>query len=193
MEAIKEKLNKREIEMNLYEKKFNFFKNTAISPENKIKNCLINPNINYRYEEYLTGYNINNNNNHKLLKYELAEYDFNNNIIEIKDITELKNKLNYFLYRYSFLTKDFLEDKWVLYDKLNQNKYELEEKQFIFDNSVLISNKNNKEFVLYIKQIINLCKILAKKIGYTMHTKFYNDEYHEICWLIFVFSEKKTK
>jgi hypothetical protein len=192
MEAIKEKLNKREIEMNLYEKKLNFFKNTAISSENKIKNCLINPNINYRYEEYLTGYNINNNNNnYKLLKYELAEYDFNNNNIEIKDITELKNKINYFLYRYSFLAKDFLEDKWVLYDN-KQNKYEIEEKQFIFDNSISISDKSNNDFVLYIKQIINLCKILAKKVNYTMYTKFYNDEYHDICWLIFVFSEKKT-
>lgn len=190
MEAIKEKLNKREIEMNLYEKTFNFFNNTAITPENKIKNSLINPNINYRYEEYLTGYNIPNNNNNKLLKYELAEYKFNN--IEIKDIVELKNKLNYLLYRYSFLAKDFLEDKWILYDN-KQNKYELEDKQFIFDNSILISDKNNKDFVLYIKQIINLCKILAKKVNYTMYTKFYNDDYHEICWLIFVFSEKKTK
>jgi hypothetical protein len=196
MESIKEKLNKREIEINLYEKKFNFFNNTPIMPENKIKNCLINPNINYKYEEYLVSYNINNNNNHKLLKYELAEYDFNNNnndIIEIKDITELKNKLNYLLYRYSFLAKDFLEDKWILYDHKNPNKYELEDKQFIFDNSILISDKTNKDFILYIKQIMNLCKILAKKVGYTVHTKFYNDEYHEICWLIFIFSEKKKQ
>ena len=40
---------------------------------------------------------------------------------------------------------------------------------------------------------MNLCKILAKKVGYTVHTKFYNDEYHEICWLIFIFSEKKKQ
>lgn len=190
MELIKEKLNKRELEMRLYEKQFIFFKNILISSEeNKIKNCLINPNINYKYENYLTGYNINNNNYNKVLKYELEEYDFNN--INIKNVQELKNKIIYLLHRYSFIANNFLEDKWILYEQQNQNKYELEDKQFIFDNSILISNKNNKDFIVFIENIIKFCKILVKKIGYTIHTKFYNDDYHDICWLIFVFSEKK--
>ena len=190
MELIKEKLNKRELEMRLYEKQFIFFKNILISSEeNKIKNCLINPNINYKYENYLTGYNINNNNYNKVLKYELEEYDFNN--INIKNVQELQNKIIYLLHRYSFIANNFLEDKWILYEQQNQNKYELEDKQFIFDNSILISNKNNKDFIVFIENIIKFCKILVKKIGYTIHTKFYNDDYHDICWLIFVFSEKK--
>ncbi len=194
MELIKEKINKRQSEMTLYEKKFNLYKNTISQSENNSMSHIMNPNINYRIDDYLKNYIVKNykkNNDYKILRYELDEYNFDN--IEIKNISELKNKINYLLNRYTFIVNDILEDKWILYKNTNQNKYELNEKQFAFDNSVSISNKNDGDFVFFIKNMINICKTLAKKIGYSMHTKFYDDEYHDICWLIFVFSEKKQK
>ena len=105
----------------------------------------------------------------------------------------MKIKLNYLLNRYSFIVNEILEDKWILYEKKNQNKYELEETQFAFDNSITTSNKNDDDFIFFVKYIMNICKTLAKKVGYKMHTKFYDDEYHDICWLIFVFSERKKE
>jgi hypothetical protein len=194
MEIIKEKLNKREIEMNFYEKKFNLYKNNISSSENKSMSYLMNPNINYKYEDYLKNHIVKNytkNNDYKILRYELEEYNFND--MEIKNIKELKNKINYLLNRYSFIVNEILEDKWVLYEKKAQNKYELEETQFAFDNSVSTSNKDDEDFIFFVKCIMNVCKTLAKKVGYKMHTKFYDDEYHDICWLIFVFSERKNK
>jgi hypothetical protein len=194
MEIIKEKLNKRESKMNLYEKKFNLFKNNITLSENKSMNYLMNPNINYRYDDYLKNHivkNYNKNNDYKILRYELEEYEFNN--IEINNIKQLQNKIKYLLNRYSFIVNDIIEDKWILYEKTNQNKYELEDSQFAFDNSISISNKNDEDFIFFIKNILSICKLLSKKIGYKMHTKFYDDEYHNICWLIFIFSERKKE
>lgn len=193
MELIKQKLNKRESEMKLYERKFNLYKNNITSSENKSMKHLMNPLINYRYEDYLKNHIVKNytvNNDYKVLRYELEEYNFDN--MEIKNINDLKNKINYLLNRYSFIINEVLEDNWIFYEKKNQLKYELEDNQFIFDNSITISNKNDEDLVFFIKNMMSMCKTLAKKIGYKMHTKFYDDEYHDICWLIFIFSEKKS-
>lgn len=191
MEVIKEKLNKRELQMNLYEKKFNFYKSNMSMSENKSMSHLMNPNINYKHDTYLKNYIVKNyikNNDYKVLRYELEEYEFNN--IEIKNVRQLKNKIKYLLNRYSFIINEIVEDKWILYETGDQNKYELGESQFAFDNSISISNKNDDDFIFFIKHILSICKVLSKKIGYKMHTKFYDDEYHGVCWLIFIFSEK---
>ena len=191
MNSIKEKLERKEKELKLYEIRFNLLKSGQNSDHDKIPNNIINPNINYNMDEYLKNFimkKYNKNNNYKILRHEIEEYDFTK--YEINNLKELQKTLLYLFNRYSYLVNDILEDKWILYNNNdNQNKYELIENQFILDNSLFVENKNDQDLIFFVKNVMNIGKILAKKINYKMYTKFYDDEYHNICWMIFIFTK----
>ena len=192
MDITKERISKREKELKLYEKKFNLFKKPISLSENKDMSKILHPKNNYKMDEYLKSFivkNYSSNNDYKVLKYELEDFNFDN--YKINNLSDLKNNIKYLLNRYSFIVKDILEDKWLLYDNnISQNKYELENNQFTFDNSISINKKNDDDLVFYIKNMMSICKKLASKVNYKMYTKFYDDEYYDICWLMFIFTEK---
>jgi hypothetical protein len=182
-----ERLINKTSELKNYEKKFNLLKNIQIP---NVKNNLFNFDINYMMDDYLLNFNVNKIKNtkeniDKLLRHEL-EMNFD---IKINNISELQNKINYFFNRYNFIIKNIIEDNWILHKKNLQTKYELKDSEFVYDNSILIKNKEQANLIYFLKKMYKLCNIMAKQINYKVYTKFYDDEYHEICWLIFVFAK----
>ena len=57
------------------------------------------------------------------------------------------------------------------------------------DNSILSKYKDDSNLLFFLKKIYKILTEMASQINYKVTTKFYDDEYHEICWLIFVFSK----
>lgn len=186
-----ERLANKTRELKNYERKFNLLKNN-FSEENIIK---LDHNNNYINDEYLLNFQMNKINKlnvrqniDKLLRIELDQMDFDS--VLIKNISDLQNRVKYFLNRYNLIIKDITEDNWTIYKRnVSQNKYELKDGEFVYDNSILIKNKENDNLIYFLKKLYKLTSILAKKINYKVYTKFYDDEYHEICWLIFVFAK----
>jgi len=189
-----ERLINKTKELKNYEKKFNLLKS-----ENKNNSNLqydLDFKINYNTEDYMLNFNINklhkfNNieNLFMILRKELEDLDKFENI-KITSIDDLKSKVNYLFFRYNKIIKYVIEDNWALYTpESNQTKYELKNNEFIFDNSILIKNKEDPNLIYFLKRLFKISSILAKKINYKVYTKFYDDEYHEICWLIFVFAK----
>ncbi len=186
MELIQKRLAARTLELKEYENKFNLLKNQK---EPEISNIILNPNTNYLNDNSVLSFfssqlRSNKNNLNLMLKKELEEYDYNNYKLENNNLKSIEYLFN----RYNSLISNITEDKWVLYQS-NQTKYELQNDEFVIDNSVLIKDKNNSELIYYLKKVIKISKILAKQSGYNVFTKFYDDEYHELCWLIFVFTK----
>ena len=190
-----ERLINKTKELKNYEKKFNLLKSSFSEEDNSlIKTEYINY-TNYINDDYLLNFYMNKINKlnvrqniYKLLRYELDQMKFDS--VQIKNINELQNKITYFLTRYNFIIKDIIEDNWTIYQKeSNQIKYELKDDEFVYDNSILIKNKEDTNLIYFIKKIYKLIRILAQKINYKVYTKFYDDEYHEICWLLFVFAK----
>lgn len=186
-----ERLINKTKELKNYEKKFNLLKKNYEEENASFNN--INYLTNYMNDDYLLNFEINKINKSntkqnidKILRHELDKMDFN---IEIKNVADLQNKMTYFFNRYNFIIKNIIEDNWIIFRKENQTKYELKEGEFVYDNSVLIKNKENPDLIYFLKKIFKLSNILAKKINYKVYTKFYDDEYHDICWLIFVFAK----
>jgi hypothetical protein len=187
MELLQKRLELRTKELHSYETKFNLLKTRDALPE--ITDIVLDPNINYLNDNCAlnffssklktTKYNLN-----LILKKELEDYDFNNYKLSNNNLKSIEYLFN----RYNSLINSITEDKWILYQN-NQTKYELKADEFVIDNSVSIKDKNNPELIYYLKKLIKICKILAKTQGYNVFTKFYDDDYHEICWLIFVFTK----
>ena len=182
---IEERLRVRELELKTYENKFNLLKNRSES-ENK---TVLDPMINYLNDNYMLASNYNRikNNNHMMntiLRHELE----NPSDITINNNNDLSKMVVYLFNRYNYLLKNITEDNWTIYkDKDNQFKYELKPNEFVLDNSISINNKNNPDLTLFLKKIHNIIKRIANMVNYSVHIKSYDDEYHMICWLIFVF------
>jgi hypothetical protein len=186
MELIQKRLEVRTTELQTYADRFNLLKNHN---EMTITNISLNPNINYLNDTLVLNFfssqlRTNKHNLNLVLKKELDEYDFNNYKLANNNLTSIEYLFN----RYNSLVSNITEDKWVLYQS-NQSKYELNNDEFVIDNSVLIKNKNNPELIYYLKKLIKVSKLLANQFGYNVFTKFYDDDYHELCWLIFVFTK----
>lgn len=185
-----ERLINKTRELKNYEKKFNLLKNHK-SDNKQNNNFDVNyTDINYMIDDYLLDFNANKIKNKKENIDKLLRKELENNMnIKINNIIELQNKVNYFFNRYNFIIKDIIEDNWILYKKDLQTKYELKDGEFVYDNSILIKNKENSDLIYFLKKIFKLCNNMANQINYKVYTKFYDDEYHEICWLIFVFAK----
>jgi len=192
MDKIKEKLLEREFKMITYANELNNKKNILF--ESSPENTVIDPSIDYFKEEELCDKILSYITNKKeklseVLKYEMSKYNFYN--YSIKNNIELSEKLFYLFNRYNHTVFNITEDNWVLYKYDNlQKKYELKEGEFVLDNSILIKDKKDQSLILCLKNLINISNILCNKIDYQLTTKFYDDKYHQICWLIFVYSKK---
>jgi hypothetical protein len=187
IEQIKQKLNNLESEMFRYKNKFNIYKNkNNLFTKNDSINYFVNPKTNYYFSDNLRGSRENNPND--LLMYELQKYDFNN--YSILDEKELKKNIVYLLNRYNCIVNTITEDKWNIYDNNSvQTKYEItEDNKFVIDNSINKLNKSNPELLFFMQHILEICKVLAKKINYKVYPKFYDDKFN-LCWLIFVFKK----
>lgn len=192
VELIKNKLLDRESVMNAYAEKFNGIKTDSC--ESISESSIINPSIDYNKEEELCDKILLYITNKKdkileVLKYEMAKYNFYD--YTIKSELELTEALFYLFNRYNQTVNKITEDSWVLYKSDNQQKkYDLAEGEFVLDNSILIKDKKDPSLILCLKNLINISNILCNKIGYQLTTKFYDDKYHHLCWLIFVYSKK---
>jgi len=189
LEIIQERLNTRTHNLKLYEKTFNLLKNTQ---QNETKNDYIfDPTINYLNNNHLVNFGLKKIRDEKKKLNELLFAELNNfNYSKFNDKNNFKDISLFLLNKYNSIIKDITEDIWVIYTKdSKQFKYELKDNEFVIDNSILIKNKSDKNLIFFLKNIYMVLKNLGKQFNYNVHTKFYDDEYHDICWLIFVFSK----
>lgn len=182
METVKTFLENRESKLKLYEKKFNLLKNN-ITINNPIK-TMVN---NCYNDDYLLKFNLNRINSTTnlllLLKQEL-ENEIPKNI---NSLSELKKYINNLFNKYNKLINHITEDKWTLYNQFNQTKYELNINEFVIDNSISLINKNDENLIFFLNHVLRIAELASSTINYKVHTRFYDDDTHEICWLIFVF------
>lgn len=188
MNQFKEKIEKLEKEMILYEKKHNILKSNNLDNYD-INNNFLNLNlhvINNNEMIFNTKNNIKN-----ILLYELNNTNFFENNI-YNQIKNFENKILYALNRYNLLLSNITEDKWILYKNTNnQYKYELNDNEFVFENSIHTDSKYNDLLQLVLGKLINNINNLCKKYNYSFYNKSYNDinesnEDNNICWILFI-------
>ncbi len=192
MEEVNIRLIEKEKQLKSYERRFNLLKNNTTT-QTSSKKTIIHLD-NYYTDDFLLNFNYNRLNTDLTKKIEeLLLKEIESNIYENKKISNLDDlirlSINIFN-RYSYLVKSLVEDKWLLYKYTdNQIKYELKEGEFVIDNSILSKYKDDNNLLFFLKRIYKILNNVAEQINYKVTTKFYDDEYHEICWLIFVFSK----
>lgn len=189
VEIIETKLNTKYNVLKNYEKKFNLMKNTNDYQDKT--DYVFDPNINYLNNEHIVDFGLRKNKNLKKNVNEMLSLEMSNfNYSKFNLKNDFKNLALYLLNKYNYTIKDITEDNWVLYTKNKvQNKYELKDNEFIIDNSILIKNKSQKQLIYFLKNLYIILKNLGKQYEYNVHTKFYDDDYHQVCWLIFIFSK----
>ncbi len=192
MEEINNKLIEKEKQLKSYERKFNLLKNNASQNKENTKSLIHLEN--YYTDDYLLNFNYNRLNLDESKKIEeLLIKEIETNIYKNKKINNLNELMNITINifnRYNYLVKNLVEDKWLIYKQTdNQNKYELKSGEFVMDNSILSKYKDDSNLLFFLKKIYKILTEMASQINYKVTTKFYDDEYHEICWLIFVFSK----
>jgi len=188
-ELVEKRLNTKYNELKNYEKKFNLIKNTNDFQQKN--DYVFDPNINYLNNEHIVDFGLNKNKNLKKNVNEMLTLELSNfNYSKFSPKNDFKSLSLYLLNKYNHTIKDITEDNWVLYTKNKvQNKYELKDNEFIIDNSILIKNKSQKQLIYFLKNLYIILKNLGKQYEYNVHTKFYDDDYHQVCWLIFIFSK----
>ena len=193
MEEINNKLIEKEKQLKSYERKFNLLKNnTNKDYKEKIKSLIHLEN--YYTDDYILNFNYNRLNLDESKKIEeLLIQEIETNIYKNKKINNLNELMSITINifnRYTYLVKKFVEDKWLIYKQTdNQNKYELKSGEYVMDNSILSKYKDDTNLLFFLKKIYKILNNVSRQINYKVTTKFYDDEYHEICWLIFVFSK----
>lgn len=190
MEQFKKKIDKLENKMILYERKHNILKNNSLNNYD-INNSFLNLNlhlINNNELSFKTKNNIQN-----ILLYELNNTNFFENNI-YNEINNFENKILYALNRYNLLLSNITEDIWKLYTNKNQYKYELNENEFVFENSIHNDSKYNELLQSVLGKLINNINNLCKKYNYSFYNKSYSDisdsdinsDDSNICWILFI-------
>ncbi len=185
-------MEEKEKQLKSYERRFNLLKNNATT-QTSSKKTIIHLD-NYYTDDFLLNFNYNRLNTDSTKKIEeLLLKEIESNIYENKKISNLDDLIRLstnIFNRYNYLVKSLVEDKWLIYKYTdNQIKYELKEGEFVIDNSILSKYKDDNNLLFFLKRIYKILNNVAEQINYKVTTKFYDDEYHEICWLIFVFSK----
>ena len=194
---IKKRFSDYKQQMSEYQNKFNFFKNLDlnINPDQQQNKLKLDTYTNLQDEDLLEYYNKKLNkfykqeNINRILKIELENFNYDN----ISKSNNLIKNIKFILNRYSSIVKDILEADWEQYSnntQNTQNKYELKDNEIIFDNSISLKNKTNPELIYFLKNTINILKTICKKSGNKFNIKFYEDKYHDICWIIILISVK---
>ncbi len=192
MEEVNIRLIEKEKQLKSYERRFNLLKNNTTT-QTSSKKTIIHLD-NYYTDDFLLNFNYNRLNTDSRKKIEeLLLKEIESNIYENKKISNFDDLIRLstnIFNRYNYLVKSLVEDKWLIYKYTdNQIKYELKEGEFVIDNSILSKYKDDNNLLFFLKRIYKILNNVAEQINYKVTTKFYDDEYHEICWLIFVFSK----
>ena len=192
MEEINNRLIEKEKQLKSYERRFNLLKNNTTT-QTSSKKTIIHLD-NYYTDNFLLNFNYNRLNTDSTKKIEeLLLKEIESNIYENKKISNLDDLIRLstnIFNRYNYLVRSLVEDKWLIYKYTdNQIKYELKEGEFVMDNSILSKYKDDTNLLFFLKRIYKILNNITEQINYKVTTKFYDDEYHEICWLIFVFSK----
>ena len=140
-------------------------------------------------EKYSIYKNIitENNLDLQLLKFEMENIDFN---IKIENLNDIINKIYYLLDRYKIIQENLpLEDeKWTLHTNFSK-KYELNNTEIIFDNSVEKKYINDISLNKYIKKLVNLFSKISN--DYKVNYKFLRDHDEDIIWILIKITLKK--
>jgi len=162
-----DKLALRESEMKSYARRLNLYKSPSKGSRPKIE---LSTYENLYTDEYLVK-NLSHrlteiNDNYLILKHEYDNLDLSKYNKSLKSIRYL---LNYFIK----LTKNVLEcEKW---DEKSEDEWH------IFENSMLINNKNDSNLLYYLKKILNFIKFNYDEEDYKFDVD--EDKYHRMCWI----------
>lgn len=127
------------------------------------------------------------------LQENILQYELSNSLFqEIKDVLEMKIFMEKYLMRYSILTKKSqLEDEiWTCHTK-ESKKYELENEEILFENSLKNVHKYDKVTTQYLIDLLNFFKRhIGKERNINIFYKLIPCQ-ESIMWVTFVLHVKQ--
>jgi hypothetical protein len=171
-----------------YMNKHNFNKSIDLEPDIK-KNIANKSFLNTEHNSEYYDYFIKTNKfKFYQAKFELENYepthkinDFNSLIIHFRNILKHYSPILAYDNNNQTFHSKFEDLNWTEFNKDN-SKYEIFDNEFIFENSISYSNKDNDDVIFFLK---NIKRIFKLSTDLTVRLRLVPDDKYNIIWIIF--------